>query len=273
MKKYLYILSPLLVLVLFFSACVSSTPGAAPTSGAPATAYLMPPSSQQTGLWVNGEGKATYAPDIAVLSLGIEAQEKTVAQAQNSARDAMSKVLAALKSRNVADKDIRTQTFNIQPIKQWLEAIPTPTPRGTAEPQYKPPPKEVIVGYRVSNTVTVKIRKIDDAGSVIDAVAAGGGDLTRINSIGFTIEDAAPFRAQAREMAVKDALNKAKQITTAAGVTLGRVTYITESGGFVPKADVRSFGVAMAASEAAPTSISPGELELSVSVQMVFDMK
>lgn len=271
MKKYLIFLGPLLALVLFFAACVTPTPGPTPTG--PAGTYPFPPSSQQTGLWVNGEGKATYVPDIAVLSLGIEAQEKTVAQAQNAARDAMSKVLAALKTKNVAEKDIRTQTFNIQPVKQWLE--PVPIPRGAPEPQYKPPPKEVIIGYRVSNTVTVKIRKIDDAGPIIDAVASAGGDLTRINSIGFTIEDAAPFRAQAREKAVKDAMAKAQQIASAAGVTLGKVTYITESGGFVPKvSDVRSFGGAMALStEAAPTPISPGEVELSVSVQMVFEMR
>ena len=273
MKKSIIFLSILMALSLFFTACVSGTPGVPPASTGPAATYPFPPSSQQTGLWVNGEGKATYVPDIAVLSLGIEAQEKTVAQAQNSAREAMNRVLAALKAKNIAEKDIRTQTFNIQPVKQWIE--PLPTPRGAPEPGYKPPPKEVTIGYRVSNTVTVKIRRIDDAGTIIDAVASAGGDLTRINSIGFTLDDATPIRAQAREKAVKDAMAKAQQIASAAGVTLGKVTYITESGGFVPKvSDVRSFGAAMALSaEAAPTPISPGEVELSVSVQMVFEMK
>lgn len=270
MKKYLLLAVPLLALLLIFSACVGA-PGVAPGATGPAVIYPPPVPSQQTGLWVNGEGKATYVPDIAVLSLGIEAQEKTVAQAQNMARDAMNRLLAALKAKNVEEKDIRTQTFNIQPIRQYLE--PLPTPRGAPEPGYKPPPKEVITGYRVSNTVTVKIRKINEAGPIIDAVSEAGGDLTRINSIGFTLDDPAPFRNQAREKAVKDAAAKAQQIASAAGITLGKVTYITESGGFVPKADVRTFAPMAAAAEFAPTPISPGEAELSVNVQMVFEIK
>jgi uncharacterized protein len=120
--------------------------------------------------------------------------------------------------------------------------------------------------------IVVKIRKISDAGSLIDAVSEVGGDLTRINSIGFTLDDPTALRNQAREKAVKDATAKAKQIASAAGVSLGKPTYITESGGFVPKAiDMRSF--ALAAESSAPTSISPGESELSVNVQMVFEIK
>jgi uncharacterized protein len=104
MKKYIFYLIPIIAMVLLFSACVSG-----PSSAVPST---WSPSSQQTGLWVNGEGKVTYVPDIAVLTLGIESQEKSVSLAQNAARDAMSRILEALKSKGVAEKDIRTQSFN-----------------------------------------------------------------------------------------------------------------------------------------------------------------
>lgn len=266
MKRWFMFVSPLLAMALLLGACVSA-PGAAPAPGATAS-YIIPStsSSQQTGLWVNGEGKVTFTPDIALLTLGIESQEKTVALAQSKARDAMTRVLATLKDKNVADKDIRTQTFSIQPVTQFIQAQQFPVPQ---------PGREVIVGYRVSNTVVVKIRKIADAGQIIDAVSEAGGDLTRINNIGFTMDDFTPLRAQARELAVKDGVARAKQIAEAAGIALGKPIYINESGGFVPQpVQFRSFGMAAAAAPAAaPTPISAGEVELSVSVQMVFEMK
>ncbi|MBI4289617.1 MAG: SIMPL domain-containing protein [Chloroflexi bacterium] len=287
-KKWLMVVGPLLALALAAGACVNA-PAAAPAPGpangpVAASQFIVPPvSSQQTGLWVNGEGKATFVPDIAVLTLGIESQDQTVAAAQNKARDAMNRILAALKAKNVADKDIRTTSFNIQAVRQWLEPLPVPsvprgkpesTPGGFAEPGFKPAPKEVIVGYRVSNTVSVKIRKIDEAGQIIDAVSEAGGDLTRVNGIGFTMDDFTPLRTQAREKAVKDAVAKGKQMAEAAGIGLGKTIYINESGGFVPQTvQFRSFGVAAAAPSAAPTPISAGEQELNVSVQMVFEIK
>ncbi|MBI4289618.1 MAG: SIMPL domain-containing protein [Chloroflexi bacterium] len=270
-RKWLMAVAPLLALALLAGACVNapaSTPAPGPANGpVAASQFIVPPvsSQQTTGLWVNGEGKVTFTPDIAVLSLGIESQEKTVALAQGKARDAMNRVLAALKDKNVADKDIRTQIFSIHPVTQYIQPQQFPVPQ---------PGREVIIGYRVSNTVVVKIRKIADAGQVIDAVSEAGGDLTRVNNIGFTMDDFTPLRNQAREKAVKDGVDRAKQIAAAAGITLGKPTYINESGGFFPQDfAAKSFATEAAGGGFAPTPVSPGEQELSVSVQMVFDMK
>ena len=110
---------------------------------------------QQQGIWVNGEGKVTAAPDVSTLRLGIEAQESTVAQAQSKASDAMNKIMTALTSRGVAKKDIQTQQFNIQKITRFDQKTQ----------------QESLVGYRVTNIVTAKIQEIDKAGPIIDAAA------------------------------------------------------------------------------------------------------
>ncbi|OGO30887.1 MAG: hypothetical protein A2Z29_01385 [Chloroflexi bacterium RBG_16_56_11] len=209
--------------------------------------------NQQEGIWVNGEGKVTAVPDVAILSLGIEAQETTVAVAQASAAAAMDTVMKALKDKGIADKDIQTQYFNIQRVTRWDN-----------DKQ-----QEVVIGYRVTNTVTAKIRDVAKSGSIIDAVVVAGGDLTRVNSIGFQVDNPAPFQEQARDKAVANAADKAKKLADAAGVKLGKPVYITESS-FVPGPIFRAD---LAKAEGAPvlaveTPISPGETEITVNVQI-----
>ena len=206
--------------------------------------------SQQTGVWVSGTGKVTAVPDVAILSLGVEAQEKTVKEAQSEAASAMTAVVAALKTNGVADKDIQTQWYNISPVMKWVE--------DTNE--------QITIGYKVSNMVTAKIRDISKAGTIIDAVAEAGGNLTRINSISFTVDDPTAYYNQAREKAMQDANAKAEQMATLAGITLGKPTYISESGGYIPQPypvkDYYSEG------GSASTPISPGELDITLTVQV-----
>jgi len=211
--------------------------------------------SQQEGIWVSGEGKVTVAPDIATLRLGISAQEATVAEAQIKAVEAMDRVMAALIDNDVAEKDIQTQYFSINQVTRW--------DRETEE--------EIVVGYRVTNMVTAKIREIDKTGSIIDAVAAAGGDLTRINSIAFSVDDPSAYYEEARQKAMADARAKAEQLAELAGVKLGKPTYISE-GIQVPPIYPRSVYVEEAAipAPAPPTPISPGEMELSLTVQVAY---
>jgi uncharacterized protein YggE len=211
---------------------------------------------QQEGIWVNGEGKVTAVPDVAILSLGVEAQASSVEDAQAQASAAMDKVMDALKDNGVADKDIQTRYFNIQKVTRWDNERS----------------EEIILGYRVNNTVTAKIRDVENAGTVIDAVAAAGGDYTRINSIGFTVDDPAPYKEQAREKAVADAAAKARQLADAAGIKLGGPIYITESS-YVPSPIYRDAGVkAEGTAPAVETPISVGEMEITTSVQIAYDI-
>ncbi len=212
-------------------------------------------SGQQQGIWVSGDGKVTVVPDIATLRLGIEAQETTVAQAQSRASDAMNKVMTAMTSNGVAKKDIQTQHFSIQKVTRWDQ-----------DKQ-----QEVLIGYRVTNIVTAKIREIDKAGSIIDAVAEVGGDLTRIDSIDFSVDNPSAYYGQARDKAMTDAKAKAKQLAELGGVTLGKPTYIAESAQLPPPVPIRLGGAKMAAT--AETPISPGEMEITLSVQVVYEIK
>jgi len=204
--------------------------------------------AQQEGVWVTGKGEVMAVPDIATLRLGIEAQEATVAEAQPKAVEAMDRVMAALTNNGVAEKDIQTQYFSIRQITKWD----------------REKEEEIVIGYRVTNMVTAKIRDIDKAGAIIDAVAEAGGDLTRIDSIGFSVDDPSVHYEQARQEAMADANAKAEQLAELAGVTLGKATYISE-GIQVPPA-IRITEAAISA----VTPISAGEVEVSLSLQVAY---
>ncbi|MBM3175232.1 MAG: DUF541 domain-containing protein [Chloroflexi bacterium] len=264
-KMFLWFSGLVLVAVLMLAAgcvCWSSSKETLP-SGWSATAEIGVPSGficsqQDVGISVSGEGRVKAAPDVAILSLGIEAQETTVAAAQREAAIAMDKVMKALRADGVADKDIQTTQFSIYPVRRWVEKEE----------------REIIVGYRVTNMVTAKIRQIDKAGDIIDDVAEAGGDLTRIQDIGFTIDDPLPYYRQAREKAVQDAAAKAKQLADLSGVKLGRPLYISEGGGYVPPIVRKNVYTMMEAGTApAPTPISPGELEFQLNVSIVYDIR
>ena len=161
----------------------------------------------------------------------------------------MDRVINALTDNGVDDKDIQTQYFSIDRVTRWD----------------REGEEEIVVGYRVTNTVTAKIREIDKAGSIIDAVAAAGGDFTRINSIGFSVDDPSAYYDEARQEAMADARAKAEQLAELAEVELGKPTYISE--GIISPVYQRS----MYEGAAPPTTpISPGEMELTLSVQVVY---
>lgn len=228
---------------------------AVPYEGGQAGAVIPGMGSRQSGISVTGEGKAATTPDIALLGLGVEAQSKSVGDAQNTARQAMSRVRQALSALGVEDKDIKTISYAIQPVYQYIQREN----------------RQELIGYRVSDRISVKIRKISDAGKVIDAAAEAGGNNVRIDSIGFTVNDPTPQKNEAREKAVRDAMAKARQMAELAGVKLGKAMFITESGFVQPPP--RPFPMPMAARAeaiAAPTEISPGEAEIQVQVQILF---
>jgi uncharacterized protein len=231
------------------------------TSNGTATQGLQPVNvsvnNGQQGIWVNGEGKVTVTPDIAIVNLGVSSQSSSVAQAQSQAAIAMDKVMAALTGNGVAKNDIKTQYFNIQQMTRYDNNTQ----------------QSVVTGYMVSNTVTAKIRAVEKTGSIIDAAAMAGGDFTRINGVGFSVEKPEQYYSQARELAIKDARAKADQLAKLAGVTLGGATSISEStvSNSVPyPAPVMRSQVA---GMDATTSISPGETDITLSVQVAYAIK
>jgi uncharacterized protein YggE len=213
-------------------------------------------SQQDVGLWVNGEGEATALPDVAVLQLGVETQRQSLLEAQREAADAMDALMKVFKSNGIADRDIQTQRYSIYPVRRWNENEN----------------REELIGYRVTNTVVAKIRKIDQAGKVIDTVAAAAGDTTRIEGINFTVDDPTAYYEEARKKAVKNAQDKARQIADEAGIKLGKPIYISEGTVYSPVMRDMFAKAEGAAPSQAPTPISPGELEYRINVQIVYEI-
>ena len=247
MKKYwlVAVSLALLLAVVGFSGC----------SSGPTTIDMVEVNSQQSGIWVNGTAEVAAVPDIATLWLGIEAQAATVAEAQAQANTAMDAVMAALAANGVDEKDIQTQRFSIYQVTRWDDF------KDELE----------VTGYRVSNMVNVTIRDIEQTGPIIDAVAAAGGDYTRINNISFSVDDPTPYYQEARQQAMADAKAKAEQLASLAGVHLGKPTYISE-GTIYPPVVYRDYGMEEAMAPAPTTPISPGEIEITLNVQVAYDI-
>lgn len=252
MKKIL-LLGGSLALLMIVSSIIGCSAGSPALSGTPSTLEVNL-SSQQEGIWVNGQGKVSVVPDIANLRLGIESQETSVATAQSRANEAMDKIMTVLTDNGIAEKDIQTQYFNIRRVTRWDNDNQ----------------KEIVIGYRVTNVVTAKIREIDKIGAIIDNVATAGGDLTRIDNISFSVDDPSPYYDEARQKAIADARSKAEQLADEAGVKLGKPSYISESTPFSPP--VYAEGIRMAAAGPMQTSISPGEMEISLTVQIAYSI-
>ena len=228
-----------------------------------APSYSDQVSGAQLGIWVTGQGRLSLEPDLALVNIGVEAMADTVAEARDEAATAMAAVVAAVKSQGLTDKDVQTRSFNIWPQYEYSEVVE----RGVRVR------KQTLVGYTVSNTASIKVRDMDEVGVIIDEVAAAGGDNTRVNGIDFTVEDPTPHMTGLREAAVKDALAKAAHLAELTGVSVGALTYIAEVGSGTPVVQdfqEAAFAKAAAAPAAVTTSISGGELDLSLRVQAAF---
>ena len=221
--------------------------------------------ASQSGIWVSGTGTVSVAPDLAVLTVGVEARASTVREALAEAADAMTDIVSTLEGEGVEAEDIQTSSFSINPQYTWRERTDDEGGRYS---------ERVLTGYIVNNRAIVRLRDLDRVGEMVDLVAEAGGDLTRIEGVSFTVQDPEPHRAEAREAAVDQAKAKAEQFARDAGVTLGEVVLISEGGGNVPapRAFAAEAAFSLAAADAT-TPISEGELEISAVVQMVFSIE
>ena len=249
---------------------------------------VAPSGNRASGIWVSGRGEATAAPDIATLTLGVEAFAKTVSEARGDGASAMSRVIDVLKASGIADRDIQTRFFNINARYTTVEATKCVDGGGFEAPKTEQEilprgapvspdqncvveRQRVIQGYDVNNQLSVKVRALDSVGEIIDQVTAAGGDLIRFQGVSFSIEDVEALQSEARVAAVADLLAKARQVATLTGVELGSLVYITESGGPIVNQFARAESAAFATSSAL-TPIQSGELKVSVSLQASFEI-
>ena len=213
---------------------------------------LLQVGASDVGIWVTGRGSITLEPDMATVNVGVQVEERTVSQARQEASTAMDSVVKKLKSEGLKDQDIQTTSFNIYPRYDYYEG------------------KQELVGYTVSNMATIKVRDLDRVGEIIDSIADAGGDATRINGINFTVEDTSQFMDELREQAMQQAFDKAQHLADLGGVSLGQLSYVGEAGNVGQVSG--GFERAMAMS-APSTSISSGELELSLAINVAFGIR
>lgn len=205
-------------------------------------------------LTVSGQGEVKAVPDRAQLSTGVVSRARTAAQALADNARAMTAVIDTLKRAGIPEKNIQTSSFAVSP--QYSEPKPGTPAR--------------VTGYEVTDTVSVTLDGTDRIGPAIDALVAAGAN--QIDGPSFTFSDDKALLAKAREAAVKDATARAETIARAAGVTLGPILSIGESGVAVPFADKRVRG--MVSAEFAPaTPIAAGESSVSASVTITWEIR
>lgn len=211
-----------------------------------------------TLLTLSGEGRSSRAPDLALFSAGVTSQAQTAGTAMSANAADMNRVIAALKKAGIADKDIQTSQLSLNPIYGDQQASPAGTPR---EPR--------IVGYQATNTVSIRQRDLKQFGRVLDTLVAAGAN--QVNGPSFQLDDPDAALAEARVAALKAARAKADLYARAAGLRVVRILTISESGGYMPQPQVM-FAKAAMAMEAAPTPVAAGQVDLSASVSVQFEL-
>tara|TARA_B110000014_G_C20059304_1_gene551539 strand:- start:210 stop:1061 length:852 start_codon:yes stop_codon:yes gene_type:complete len=215
------------------------------------------------GIIVTGTSSIELEPDMATLSLGIESSASTVSEARDNASISINEMLDVMKNVGIDDEDIQTTAFNIYPQYEYIEVHDdNGRVRGVQE----------LVGFTVSNMLMVTVKNLDDIGGIIDKITDAGGNDVRFNSINFGIQDPIPYQSQLRKLAVDDGITKASQLAEYSGVKLGSITMITDYSSQASIAQDKAV-FAERAMAIPSTSINPGSLNLSMQVDMIFEIE
>lgn len=225
--------------------------------------------SGPTTFQVMGKGEVYVKPDLATFSFAVVAEAKDVAIAQEESAKAINKIIAYLKEKGVDEKDIKTTNYSLSPKYEY------PSTSVCAQ-GWCPPGKETLVGYRVDQTVDVKVRKTDMAGELLSGVGDNGG--TNVSGLSFTVDDDEKVKDEARALAIKDAQAKGVQLAKDLGVRIVRMqSYWEENqGGYPgPMYDKAMMGVsnAMAPEALVSPSIPGGENKIISNVTITYEIQ
>jgi len=198
---------------------------------------------------VTGTAEVFAAPDLAVVSLGVESLAATAAGARTIVSENMRKLLDILREARVESRDIQTQHIELEP-----------------EYDYSSSTGRTLRGYVARNTVSVKLRDIASSGETIDRVLEVAGDSARLNGISFDFADPAALYDRARREAIAEAQRRAATYADAAGVAVGEVLEITErTDDRVPSMPYRARAMSSAA-----MPVEAGEESVRVDVMVRF---
>ncbi len=236
--------------------------------------YGMMGSSETNTITLSGHGEVSAVPDIANVYFTLRKELKTAKEAQDAVAEKEKSALDFLKSKNIADQDIKTVNVSVYPKYDYVRALcPQVGVNGVSGASYDcGNRKQALTGYEASESITVKIRNTDDAGAIMQGLGnVGVSDLTGPN---FAIDDEDGLKAEARKKAIDDAREKAKVLAKDLGVRLGRIANFSESGNYYPIMYGKTAMMdSVASSASAPAEIPKGENTISSEVTITYEIK
>jgi uncharacterized protein YggE len=259
MTRKLWNIGILAALVLSLAACAQI--GTSPTLAAGGQPAALGGGGGYTGgsftegLVVVGTGQASAEPQMAQVTFGVELRGDDVAALVNEAANKINQAIAAAKGIGVADADVQTASYSV-----WVETI--------YDPQTGTPTGEVV--YHVSHYVQATLHDLSQVGNLLAAVVEAGANT--ISGVTFSVEDPNTLVEQAREQALQNGRAQAEAMAEALGVTLGKPTSVMETSGGYPVAAQGVGGMGGGGMVAAP-SITPGAFSVSVSIQIVYEIR
>jgi len=243
----------------------------------------------QSTISVSGTGDAYAIPDIATFSFSVTETAATVKQAQDKANQKINDALTVVRASGVEDKDIQTTNYNVYPKYEYRNAIcPQPAPLynsstmagsvsvgvGSGAAIYCPPGKQVLTGYEVDQTITVKVRDTSKVGDLVTKI--GTVAVSNISGVEFTVDNPEQYQAQARALAITDAKAKAQLLAKQLGVRLGKILSYNENGNYPVYYGVmgKGGGADMASSIApAPAELPQGQNKITSNVSITYEIK
>lgn len=213
---------------------------------------------------VSAEGKVTAIPDIAQFTFSVITQDgKDIAKLQKENTEKTNAVITFLKSQNIDAKDIKTQNYNLEPRYQYYDCK-------NPESSVTPCPPADIVGYTITQTVSVKIRDFSKIGDVLGGVVDNGANS--VSQLSFAIDDRTAVENQAKTEAIQKARAKAEIIAEAGGFRVGRLLSIDEGYSYYYGYGGAESDYKTVSSAPAPT-IEPGSQDVTVNVTLRYEIQ
>lgn len=216
----------------------------------------MAPILEQAHISVRGSGVVSAKPDMVNLQVGVQIQNSSLDSAQSEAATKADAIMNQLKAAGIAEKDISTAQYNVEPVMNYRD---------------NQPPE--VTGFRVTNIMNVKIRDISKAGKLIDDLVKSGANS--VYGLSFSFSDPTAVMKQAREQAMNDAKAKAQELASLGGVALGAPLVIEDAGANVPPVIMdqsMAAGAERSLAAGAPP-INPGQQEIRVDVTVTYAIK
>lgn len=203
---------------------------------------------------VSGEGKVSVTPDIAIVTVGVQANGSTVKAVKDDLNTRINAVSDGVKKVGVESKDIQTNNYSIYPTYDYKNST------------------QRITGYTANTNLLIHVRNLDTVNSVIDTATEKGANT--VGGVSFDVEDKTKAENEARTKAVTEAKRKAQEAASAAGFRLGKIVNYNESfGGIVRPYPMMDAASAKGMGGGVPTQVEPGSQEVNLTVTLSYELQ